>query len=402
MEIVRHIGQLGLTQAGQAHVILPVQVAHQGIFFPDGLGKGAVHGGVSPLDVPSGPLEMHVKNGLGQPRAQAEPQHLPAAAEDHPFQPQGLPVFQGQHQRPVLLFQGAGPLGGLPLQGLPVPAAVHLQAQGDVRRGQGRPAPVRAGFIQPVDVVALGVELLARQVSQPVHGVEIVEVVPGFLKLEAAGGVVLQPVFVVEGQGHEPQGLTLGVGVGSGIVVDNKVFVGSTGAAGEIGHMCVNPKETERCTCGNYGCLEQYCSDTGLVHIAKMVLEELPEAPSMLREGEITPESICQAAKKGDIAASEVMERFGQLMGQALTAVACTVNPQVFVIGGQMAQAGMVILKPIETYFRRYAFHAFRNTPFVLAELGEDAGIYGSVRMLFDEVKLEEELELEEEEELDL
>ena len=90
-----------------------------------------------------------------------------------------------------------------------------------------------------------------------------------------------------------------------------------------------------------------------------------------------TPESICQAAKRGDIAASEVMERFGQLMGQALTAVACT-------------------------YFRRYAFHAFRNTPFVLAELGEDAGIYGSVRMLFDEVKLEEELELEEEEELDL
>ena len=174
------------------------------------------------------------------------------------------------------------------------------------------------------------------------------------------------------------------------------------GGAGEIGHMCVNPKETERCTCGNYGCLEQYCSDTGLVHIAKMVLEELPEAPSMLREGEITPETICQAAKKGDIAASEVMERFGQLMGQALTAVACTVNPQVFVIGGQMAQAGMVILKPIETYFRRYAFHAFRNTPFVLAELGEDAGIYGSVRMLFDEVKLEEEPELEEEEELDL
>ena len=196
--------------------------------------------------------------------------------------------------------------------------------------------------------------------------------------------------------------VTLGVGVGSGIVVDNKVFVGSTGAAGEIGHMCVNPKETERCTCGNYGCLEQYCSDTGLVHIAKMVLEELPEAPSMLREGEITPESICQAAKRGDIAASEVMERFGQLMGQTLTAVACTVNPQVFVIGGQMAQAGMVILKPIETYFRRYAFYAFRNTPFVLAELGEDAGIYGSVRMLFDEVKLEEELELEEEEELDL
>lgn len=189
--------------------------------------------------------------------------------------------------------------------------------------------------------------------------------------------------------------VTLGVGIGSGIVVDNKVFVGSTGAAGEIGHMCVNPKETERCTCGNYGCLEQYCSDTGLVRTAQAVLEERPEEPSLLRDGEITPKAICQAAKKGDAAASEVLDRFGQLMGQALTAVACTVNPQVFVIGGQMAQAGMAILKPIETYFRRYAFHAFRNTPFVLAELGEDAGIYGSVRMLFEEVKLEEEEELD-------
>lgn len=189
--------------------------------------------------------------------------------------------------------------------------------------------------------------------------------------------------------------VTLGVGIGSGIVVDNKVFVGSTGAAGEIGHMCVNPKETERCTCGNYGCLEQYCSDTGLVRTAQAVLEERPEEPSLLRDGEITPKAICQAAKKGDAAATEVLDRFGQLMGQALTAVACTVNPQVFVIGGQMAQAGMAILKPIETYFRRYAFHAFRNTPFVLAELGEDAGIYGSVRMLFEEVKLEEEEELD-------
>lgn len=190
--------------------------------------------------------------------------------------------------------------------------------------------------------------------------------------------------------------VTLGVGIGSGIVVDNKVFVGSTGAAGEIGHMCVNPQETRRCTCGNYGCLEQYCSDTGLVHTTQQILEEMPQTASVLRETEITPQAICEAAKKNDPVATEVLDRFGQLMGLALTAVACTVNPQVFVIGGPLSQGGMLILKPIETYFRRYAFHAFRNTPFVLAELGDDAGIYGSVRMLFDEVKLDEEgLELE-------
>lgn len=189
--------------------------------------------------------------------------------------------------------------------------------------------------------------------------------------------------------------VTLGVGVGSGIVVDNKVFVGSTGAAGEIGHMCVNPKESRPCTCGSYGCLEQYCSDTGLVQTAREVLDEMPQAASPLREGELTPQAIFDAANQSDKVALEALDRFGQLMGQALTAVACTVNPQVFVIGGALAQGGDVLLKPIETYFRRYAFHAFQNTPFVLAELGEDAGIYGSVRMLFDEVKLDEDPELE-------
>ena len=225
------------------------------------------------------------------------------------------------------------------------------------------------------------------------------ELEPGIEKLEVANDVNAATLGEMWQGGAQWNNsavmVTLGVGIGSGIVVDNKVFVGCTGAAGEIGHMCVNPKETQRCTCGNYGCLEQYCSDTGLVRTAQQVLEEMAQTPSVLRDGEITPKAICEAAKKGDPAATEVLDRFGQLMGQALTAVACTVNPQVFIIGGELSQAGMVILKPIETYFRRYAFHAFRNTPFVLAELGEDAGIYGSVRMLFDEVNLDENPELE-------
>lgn len=257
--------------------------------------------------------------------------------------------------------------------------------------GMGVPGPVdQDGTV--MRCVNLGWDIL--NVPQAVRELE-----PAIEKLEVANDVNAATLGEMWQGGAQWNSsavmVTLGVGIGSGIVVDNKVFVGSTGAAGEIGHMCVNPKETERCTCGNYGCLEQYCSDTGLVRTAQAVLEERPEEPSLLRDGEITPKAICQAAKKGDAAATEVLERFGQLMGQALTAVACTVNPQVFVIGGQMAQAGMAILKPIETYFRRYAFHAFRNTPFVLAELGEDAGIYGSVRMLFEEVKLEEEEELD-------
>lgn len=257
--------------------------------------------------------------------------------------------------------------------------------------GLGVPGPVdQDGTV--MRCVNLGWDIL--NVPQAVRELE-----PGIEKLKVANDVNAATLGEMWQGGAQWNNsavmVTLGVGVGSGIVVDNKVFVGSTGAAGEIGHMCVNPKETRPCTCGNHGCLEQYCSDTGLVYTAQQVLEEMAQTPSVLREGKITPHTICEAAKQGDAAASEVLDRFGQLMGQALTAVACTVNPQVFVIGGALAQEGEVILKPIETYFRRYAFHAFRNTPFVLAELGEDAGIYGSVRMLFDEVKLDEELELE-------
>ena len=155
--------------------------------------------------------------------------------------------------------------------------------------------------------------------------------------------------------------VTLGPGIGSGIVVNNRIFEGCSGAAGEIGHMCVNPQETRRCTCGNYGCLEQYCSTSGLIQSAKALLEQHPGDPSLL--------------------------------GQALAAVACIINPQVIVIGGELSSGGEVLLKPIEDYFRKYAFHVFRNTEFVLAELGDEAGMYGSARMLFDEVKLEEEEE---------
>ena len=188
--------------------------------------------------------------------------------------------------------------------------------------------------------------------------------------------------------------VTLGPGIGSGIVVNNRIFEGCSGAAGEIGHMCVNPQETRRCTCGNYGCLEQYCSTSGLIQSAKALLEQHPGDPSLLAKAEeLTPAVIFQAARQQDLLALAVLDQFGQLMGQALAAVACIINPQVIVIGGELSSGGEVLLKPIEDYFRKYAFHVFRNTEFVLAELGDEAGMYGSARMLFDEVKLEEEEE---------
>lgn len=177
--------------------------------------------------------------------------------------------------------------------------------------------------------------------------------------------------------------VTLGTGVGGGLVVNERIVNGSHGGAGEIGHFCVEPDETERCSCGGHGCLEQYCSATGLLRLAKKALAENPGAVSIMKDNaDLTAKDVCDAAKAGDALALELLDRLGQRLGWALTAVAGTADPEVFVIGGGLSNAGKILLGKIEFYYRKYAFHAFRHTPLALAELGNDAGIYGCVRML--------------------
>ena len=149
-------------------------------------------------------------------------------------------MFQGQPQGPVLVVQGGQAPDGLPGQGILVPGGVHGQAGGDIRLGEGGPGPAGTGLVQAVDVVALGVEFFPGQVRQAVHGIEIVKPVPGLLKAEAAGVVVLQPVFVVEGQGDQPQGLALRPGVlgqgvqgGGGVPFPGGPEIGMAQGAGE-------------------------------------------------------------------------------------------------------------------------------------------------------------------------
>ena len=177
--------------------------------------------------------------------------------------------------------------------------------------------------------------------------------------------------------------VTLGTGIGGGLVINEQIINGAGGGAGEIGHFRVERSETEPCKCGGYGCLEQYCSATGLVRCARRSLAKEGHLPTALRDGEdLSALSVCNAAKAGDELASELLDRLGDRLGWALTAVAGTTNPEIFVIGGGMSNAGKPLLERIEQGFRRHAFHACRDTEFALAQLGNDAGIYGCVRML--------------------
>lgn len=182
--------------------------------------------------------------------------------------------------------------------------------------------------------------------------------------------------------------VTLGTGVGGGIILDGKILQGSDSAGGEIGHIKINPNETESCGCGNKGCLEQYASATGIVNITKRYLKENKDnntiSTTLKISDELSCEDIFNAAKDGDLVALQMVDTVCHLLGRTLAHIGCIVNPQVFVIGGGMASAGNILIDKIKSYYKEYAFHAAANTKFNFAELGNDAGIYGGAKLALD------------------
>ena len=175
--------------------------------------------------------------------------------------------------------------------------------------------------------------------------------------------------------------VTLGTGVGGGIIVDGKIVGGAHGAGGEIGHITVRNDETETCGCGRKGCLEQYASATGLVRLTKRYFEKNAKN-SILNKKEITAKEVFDAAKAGDEAALEITQEFGAYLGQALVNLAATVDPAVFVIGGGVSKAGDILLDIVRKYFYDHAFYGNQKTKILLATLGNDAGIYGAAKQV--------------------
>lgn len=179
--------------------------------------------------------------------------------------------------------------------------------------------------------------------------------------------------------------LTLGTGVGGGIIMNGKIAPSHRGIGGELGHISLNPDEEEACNCGNHGCLEQYASATGVVRTAKRLLAS-SDMQSQLRELEtVTAKDVFDAAKNGDELAAEAVELLGKYLGQTLSAVALTVDPDIFVIGGGVSKAGQILIDVIMKYYRKFTVIAGDSlSPVVLAKLGNDAGIYGAARMVLE------------------
>lgn len=160
--------------------------------------------------------------------------------------------------------------------------------------------------------------------------------------------------------------LTLGTGIGGGVICDGRIIFGHHGAAGEFGHICVNPNETVRCKCGRYGCLEQYASATGIVRLGNAA----------------SAKDIWDGVKQGSKADIKTAETFGRYLGYGLAVISGTIDPDAFIIGGGMSLAGDVLLSYVKKYFDAFVFSSCRDTDIVLAKLGNDAGMAGACRLI--------------------
>ena len=177
--------------------------------------------------------------------------------------------------------------------------------------------------------------------------------------------------------------LTLGTGVGGGIIINGEIAPSHRGVGGELGHITVNPDEEATCNCGNHGCLEQYASATGVVRIANKLLAASKEESSLRTLETVTAKDVFDAAKAGDHLAVEAVEVLGKYLGLVVANVALTVDPDVFVIGGGVSKAGQVLIDVITKYYHNFAKIIGDNkAKVVLAKLGNDAGIYGAARMV--------------------
>ena len=179
--------------------------------------------------------------------------------------------------------------------------------------------------------------------------------------------------------------VTLGTGVGGGIILGGRILGGVNGAAGEIGHIHMYDDEEESCGCGNKGCLEQFTSANGIILLAKRYMKAHGDVKTALGS-EYTLDSIgiFKAAGAVDAAAQGIINEMFDLLGKALSYISCVIDPEAYVIGGGVRKEGEYLTEGIKASYDKYAFHASRGTKVLLAKLGNDAGIYGAARMAID------------------
>lgn len=178
--------------------------------------------------------------------------------------------------------------------------------------------------------------------------------------------------------------IAMNTGLGGAVISNGQMVRGAHGGGGEFGHMAVNRQETESCTCGNKGCLEQYFSPFGIVRVAKRQLASSMTPSSIRFKRHLTHDQVLQAAAEGDRVAKEVVEKVCQYAGEMLANISCVTNPDTIVLGGELCRYPKTILETLPKYFHKYAFHANREVRFEMASLGADSALVGAFKLALD------------------
>ena len=181
--------------------------------------------------------------------------------------------------------------------------------------------------------------------------------------------------------------ITLGTGVGGGIILNGDIVLGASGLAGEIGHIAVGSKDSGNCNCGNCGCVDQFASATGIVRRMKKILAENEGVSQLRKMRDFTAKDVCEQAKKGDPLAVKCVEFCMGVLGRAMAIFAHAFDPEVFVIGGGVSGAGALITNAIYKEYKKNFFLTDKKNNIILAELGNDAGIIGAAALVSEEGK---------------
>lgn len=176
--------------------------------------------------------------------------------------------------------------------------------------------------------------------------------------------------------------VTLGTGVGGGIIIQNLILAGHNGSAGEIGHMTINTDEEDTCGCGKNGCLEQYASAKGIVKLAEEAMVVDDKASKLRDYNKISAKIVFDLAKEEDELAIEIVDKACSYLGLALANVAQVLDPEAFIIGGGVSNAGDILMDYTKKHYKKYVMDSLKDKEFKIASLGNDAGIYGGARLI--------------------
>lgn len=178
--------------------------------------------------------------------------------------------------------------------------------------------------------------------------------------------------------------LTLGTGVGGGVILDGRIVAGRHGIGGEIGHIHVREDETEYCNCKGRGCLEQVASATGIVQEAKRFLAASDKESKLRKFETLTCKDVFDCAKEGDELALEIVDVVAKYLGMALSHLSHIVDPDIIVLGGGVSKAGDFLLEVVQKKYDQFTTISSNKASVRLATLGNDAGIYGAARMCIE------------------